>query len=1435
MRRYVYFFALSTALIALITGIITYQPVNAKTLPGPDVGVGEDYACALTRAGDIYCWGDNTYGQLGDGTTIDRTYPVQVSGLSGMVRLSVGPHHACAIDGTGALHCWGRNHRGQLGTGDTTDASTPQAVSGTDMSSNVIQISAGTVATCAEKNDDILYCWGAGNAILGLSGLSADVLVPTPSYTFTSVRGLNLGTTHACATQVHGTIFCWGDNSYGQFGNSGSGSIPMSGFANLDLVADLATGLHNTCVVRQTRDVYCAGRDQKGQLGNGDGDSDSAANPDDFGMAMPWQVNGITDAQMITMGATANFACISTTLGALQCWGENTYGQLGNGSTTNSSIPVAVSGISGTVVRLNAGKNHACAIISTGEIYCWGDNQQGQLGTGDTATYTTPQLVQASAGVDFDTNDSHISALTTPTMQLTNTAVRSATPTLIALSYPADGQLTASQRNTCALNSLGNVWCWGRLLFDGAFADQLNPITYPVFTVAYIAGSGDNTCAITHKGRVFCWGTDTNSETGCGTRCENGTNPGSLIPHLYNVRHLAVAPSHACAIDELGSVWCWGNNSLGQTGEIGSPSTTSIPVSVSLSSQAIALAVSSTATCAVLDTGLVQCWGDDSSGQLGNNTPDSTGEIPVTVETTSGNLTGITHIAAVMSSFCAIQSPGQVWCWGDNDIGQLGNDSGVDSTVAIQVAGLNNAQTIAGSLPAPATLTIGSFCVTTLVTSYCWGEDAIGNGSSASVATPVVVTNLTHAKSIARSDTHACAILLSNHVSCWGVNDAGQLGNGTTVDGLAPTQIAVFAVADTPTPSNTPTSTPTATQTATATATRTPTSSATRTYTPTASSTRTHTSSRTPTATFTPSHTVTRSHTRTPSRTSTPSRTFTSTPTFNAAVQTRIVQASQTSVAIQIATADSQATKTAFAMNDAATATREVLNGSPSRTATRTGTATPRNTAEPVTKTVYVMRIGTQTAVARPTMTAFVRTQTAVARLTQTSVGQLLQTQTQQVLNNHHTATSIHKTQVAVIDNLTSTAEVFNGSPSRTRTATHTRTQTRTASRTATKSVTASKTPTVTRTRSATRTASASRTSTTVPLQASAVTITQTINDIAKHNDETVVYALRSGTANGGVTAQLTAHDATTLATQQTVPLAFQQAFRIEQNVNRTSQYVVVGRVNYKEIGVQIFDNQSGSLVDVGFWSYPTTHTPSALLVSGRYVYIGLSINDPALTPRMQGQLIVVDISQPNAPRVVGTPTPLTGPPLHIISIDRSEFRIVVAGKDAPAPNSRGYMQTMLLNNGRVTNQSTVISTDSLIYDIASISSLNGMQRTHRLYAAARSYIYVLSIDERTLQISVTGSFGQSNYEYTAIHLSPAGSYVYAIARDPVINLSVLIGYDVRTTPRISGYINTGINNAHSLLSGAQRLFVANTTTLLSTKSLTVFSGARQITTLDVR
>ena len=148
----------ATAVVVIIS-IFSYQvgvAAPSRSIPAgaPDIVVGTDFSCALTGSGDVWCWGDNTYGQLGIGTTTMSNVPVQVTGLSNITSLSAGSSHVCAIDSSNALWCWGHNDHGQLGTGDNNNATSPTQVSGTDLSSDVVQVSAGAATTCAVKVDN---------------------------------------------------------------------------------------------------------------------------------------------------------------------------------------------------------------------------------------------------------------------------------------------------------------------------------------------------------------------------------------------------------------------------------------------------------------------------------------------------------------------------------------------------------------------------------------------------------------------------------------------------------------------------------------------------------------------------------------------------------------------------------------------------------------------------------------------------------------------------------------------------------------------------------------------------------------------------------------------------------------------------------------------------------------------------------------------------------------------------------------------------------------------------------------------------------------------------------------------------------------------------------------------------------------------------------
>jgi alpha-tubulin suppressor-like RCC1 family protein len=228
-EQYVYrvipFTKIIAIVVAVIISLVNYQvgvaaPPRSIPVVAPDIAVGTDFSCALTATGDVWCWGDHSYGQLGIGTTTMSNVPVQVTGLSNVQSMSAGSTHVCAIDASNALWCWGHNDHGQVGTGDSIDATSPTQVSGTDLSSDVVQVSAGATTTCAVKVDNSLYCWGQAAPVLGMSGAVSDILVPTLSNSISDIRSISIGTTHACIVQIGGLVQCWGSNQYGQFGDA---------------------------------------------------------------------------------------------------------------------------------------------------------------------------------------------------------------------------------------------------------------------------------------------------------------------------------------------------------------------------------------------------------------------------------------------------------------------------------------------------------------------------------------------------------------------------------------------------------------------------------------------------------------------------------------------------------------------------------------------------------------------------------------------------------------------------------------------------------------------------------------------------------------------------------------------------------------------------------------------------------------------------------------------------------------------------------------------------------------------------------------------------------------------------------------------------------------------------------------------------------------
>ena len=378
-----------SALSLASSAMAAYDPLSGK------ISLGGNHACAVTTSSGVKCWGDNAYGQLGDGTTAGRATPADVSGLTtGGASVTAGLRHSCALTASGGAKCWGWNVAGQLGDGTTTDRLVPTDVSG--LTGGVASVVAGGVFTCALTTVGGLKCWGiGGNGQLG-NGTTATRLVPTDVTGLTSgVSAVIAGAGHTCALTTAGGVKCWGLNSQGELGD-GTGAnqtvpVDVSGLASGIKGIGTSEQSNTTCAVTVAGGVKCWGDNRFSKLGDGT-TNDST---------VPLDVPGLPSVAAIAVGTL--HVCALTTAGGVKCWGYNANGELGDGTVTTRSSPTDVIGLTGTVAAIYAGNSTSCALMTSGDVYCWGFNDRGQLGDGTTANRTTPvtaagQTVEVFAG-----------------------------------------------------------------------------------------------------------------------------------------------------------------------------------------------------------------------------------------------------------------------------------------------------------------------------------------------------------------------------------------------------------------------------------------------------------------------------------------------------------------------------------------------------------------------------------------------------------------------------------------------------------------------------------------------------------------------------------------------------------------------------------------------------------------------------------------------------------------------------------------------------------------------------------------------------------------------------------------------------------------------------------------------------------------------------
>lgn len=654
-----------------------YTPVNVcadenceSSLGGVTaISAGAYFTCALMASGGVKCWGHNSNWQLGDGTQATRLAPVDVVGLSGVQMLSLGGTHACVIVSFGAK-CWGDNYFGALGDGTDTDRSEPTDVVG--LYTNAVAMDGGDNYTCALGLLGTIMCWG--NNSYGKLGDGTTTTSWTPVYVcadstcdtpLTNVLQMAGNVYHTCAVTANGGAKCWGHNQYGKLGDGTTTgrAIPVDVSGLTSGVAEIQPGQRHTCARMSQGAVKCWGDNAFGQLGDGTTtDSRLPINVSGFAnvpttptptSVTPPPTPIPAGAKQIDAGSVHN--CAVTFSGSVRCWGGNHWGQLGDGTITDRSVPVNVQGLSSGIETVSAGGGHTCAVTTDGGVKCWGGNPFGELGDGTTTDHLTP--------VDVSGLSNGIAAV------------------------------SAGAKHTCALTTGGGVKCWGwnryGTLGDGTTTDRLTPVDVVGLSsgVMSINAAYDHTCALLTSGGVKCWGWNGEGQLGNLSIDYQSAVPVDVCLDsncatllISGVTSLSASGLYTCAATP-GSVKCWGLNVFGA---IPDPCWKAcpffVPVDLPNSAGFTPVGAGGEMSAAMTPGGAVKYWG----------------WFHITATDISGWTSGISAFSVGGLHICALATDGAVSCFGSNRYGQLGNGDSSDYWVdsPVQVIGLNG-----GSIP----------------------------------------------------------------------------------------------------------------------------------------------------------------------------------------------------------------------------------------------------------------------------------------------------------------------------------------------------------------------------------------------------------------------------------------------------------------------------------------------------------------------------------------------------------------------------------------------------------------------------------------------------------------------------------------------------------------------------------------------------------------
>jgi len=651
-----------------------------QALSLPDQGLtltaitaGERHACVLASNGDVYCWGDNSFQQLGAVTPTQVQAPARMLGGLDVSAISAGRDYTCML-ASGEVYCAGDDAEGQAGTAELVANPTLRKVTGL---SDVMSIAAGRAHACAMLEDSTVHCWGRGTE--GQLGRNSTASSSTPARVLgvpsAEVSAIAAGTAHSCAVAA-GTLYCWGNTADGRIGLAESGydltasavsdllERNDSSFPTLDVIA-IALGERHGCALYGTStpfsgNAFCFGYNREGQAGR-------------LPSSTPAEVAAVDNLEATTAIAAGPSSTCVIDHGVVLCFGSNAGALLGVVNRDPVRAPDAVAswaaGISPiTDVAINISGDHPVGcIVADGHLHCIGDNAAQQLST---PLGTNPR------------------ARNTPTLAL-NEVVE---------------QVSVGDGWTCA-RSQGQVRCWGDYAGGSTTEDILLTNTNDIAT------GGRHACAI-QSGDVHCWGENNHGQLGDGTIANRTTPLEISVGAPASATDLTAGASFACAVSG-GGVMCWGENSEGQLGRATSSTEQRTPdwvQGLGAGSGVTAIAAASRGACALV-SGAVQCWGTGIIAD-GINTTSST---PIAVP----DLSEVIAIDGGGDQMCVLRQGGALLCWGHNGQGQLGDNTNESRFLPVEIWASGVTQFDTGGTRE------GAFTCAVLDDSlYCWGSQS---------------------------------------------------------------------------------------------------------------------------------------------------------------------------------------------------------------------------------------------------------------------------------------------------------------------------------------------------------------------------------------------------------------------------------------------------------------------------------------------------------------------------------------------------------------------------------------------------------------------------------------------------------------------------------------------------------------------------------------